>query len=231
MTINLDEHTARANDFITLLPNTFIQIHEVSEDAEVCFVAFSSRFWKASILSGRSPTDCFDHRESVVPLSGNAAAIYKDFFSLLVRADNAPDSILFTDSLKPVLDLLIQGVVNMYRRFNTWKEPVLSRDKEIAREFVQLVWQYYTKERSASFYAGKLRITLPHFCYVIKKTTGMTALDIIANVVIMDAKAQLKSTNLPIKKSLSDWAAATSLSSDKYFRRYVGISPLEYRNS
>ena len=72
-------------------------------------------------------------------MSGNAAAIYKDFFSLLVRADNAPDSILFTDSLKPVLDLLIQGVVNMYRRFNTWKEPVLSRDKEIAREFVQLV--------------------------------------------------------------------------------------------
>ena len=44
VTINLDEHTARANDFITLLPNTFIQIHEVSEDAEVCFVAFSSRF-------------------------------------------------------------------------------------------------------------------------------------------------------------------------------------------
>ena len=57
-----------------------------------------------------------------------------------------------------------------YRKFNTWKEPVLSRDKEIAREFVQLVWQYYTKERSASFYAGKLRITLPHFCYVIKMT-------------------------------------------------------------
>ena len=30
VTINLEEHTARANDFITLLPNTFIQILEVS---------------------------------------------------------------------------------------------------------------------------------------------------------------------------------------------------------
>ena len=210
VTINLDEHTARANDFITLLPNTFIQIHEVSEDAEVCFVAFSSRFLE-SINFIRT--------------------ISKDFFSLLVRADNAPDSILFTDSLKPVLDLLIQGVVNMYRRFNTWKEPVLSRDKEIAREFVQLVWQYYTKERSASFYAGKLRITLPHFCYVIKKTTGMTALDIIANVVIMDAKAQLKSTNLPIKEISIGLGYSNVAFFDKYFRRYVGMSPLEYRNS
>ena len=114
----------------------------------------------------------------------------------------------------------------MYRRFNTWKEPVLSRDKEIAREFVQLVWQYYTKERSASFYAGKLRITLPHFCYVIKKTTGMTALDIIANVVIMDAKAQLKSTNLPIKEISIGLGYSNVAFFDKYFRRYVGISPL-----
>lgn len=150
VTINLDEHTARANDFITLLPNTFIQIHEVSEDAEVCFVAFSSRFLESiNFIRTISNLIVTIIENPVVPLSGNAAAIYKDFFSLLVRADNAPDSILFTDSLKPVLDLLIQGVVNMYRRFNTWKEPVLSRDKEIAREFVQLVWQYYTKERSA----------------------------------------------------------------------------------
>ena len=232
VTINLDEHTARANDFITLLPNTFIQIHEVSEDAEVCFVAFSSRFLESiNFIRTISNLIVTIIENPVVPLSGNAAAIYKDFFPLLVRADNAPDSILFTDSLKPVLDLLIQGVVNMYRRFNTWKEPVLSRDKEIAREFVQLVWQYYTKERSASFYAGKLRITLPHFCYVIKKTTGMTALDIIANVVIMDAKAQLKSTNLPIKEISIGLGYSNVAFFDKYFRRYVGMSPLEYRNS
>ena len=217
VTINLDEHTARANDFITLLPNTFIQIHEVSEDAEVCFVAFSSRFLESiNFIRTISNLIVTIIENPVVPLSGNAAAIYKDFFSLLVRADNAPDSILFTDSLKPVLDLLIQGVVNMYRRFNTWKEPVLSRDKEIAREFVQLVWQYYTKERSASFYAGKLR---------------MTALDIIANVVIMDAKAQLKSTNLPIKEISIGLGYSNVAFFDKYFRRYVGISPLEYRNS
>ena len=213
VTINLDEHTAQANDFITLLPNTFIQIHEVSDDAEVCFVAFSSRFLESiNFIRTISNLIVTIIENPVVPLPDNAAAIYKD-------------------SLKPILDLLIQGVINMYRKFNTWKEPVLSRDKEIAREFVQLVWQYYTKERSASFYAGKLRITLPHFCYVIKKTTGMTALDIIANVVIMDAKAQLKSTNLPIKEISIGLGYSNVAFFDKYFRRYVGMSPLEYRNS
>lgn len=232
LTINLSEYTVRANDFVTLLPNTFIQIHEVSDDARVCFVAFSSRFLEGiNFIRTISNLIVTIIENPAVPLSENAAAIYKDFFALLVRADNDPDSILFADSLKPILDLIFQGIINMYKKISTWHEPVLSRDKEIAREFVQLVWQYYTKERSASFYASKLRITLPHFCSVIKKTTGMTALDIIASVVILDAKAQLKSTNQPIKEISIGLGYSNVAFFDKYFRRYVGMSPLEYRNS
>ena len=81
VTINLDEHTARANDFITLLPNTFIQIHEVSEDAEVCFVAFSSRFLESiNFIRTISNLIVTIIENPVVPLPGNAATIYKDFF-------------------------------------------------------------------------------------------------------------------------------------------------------
>lgn len=232
VTINLNEHTARTNDFITLLPNTFIQIHEVSEDAEVCFAAFSSRFLDGiNFIRTISNLILMIIDHPVVPLPESAAVAYKEFFSLLVRAESDPDTILFSDSRKPVLDLLSQGVVNMYKRLGAWKKPELSREKEIAREFVQLVWQHYTRERSASFYAERLRITLPHFCYVIKKTTGMTALDIIASVVIMDAKAQLKSTNLPIKEIALGLGYSNVALFDKYFRRYVGMSPMEYRNS
>ena len=64
VTINLDEHTARANDFITLLPNTFIQIHEVSEDAEVFFFPFSG---KHQFYPDDLQLDCYDHRESGSP--------------------------------------------------------------------------------------------------------------------------------------------------------------------
>ena len=96
VTINLDEHTARANDFITLLPNTFIQIHEVSEDAEVCFVAFSSRFLESiNFIRTISNLIVTIIENPVVPLSGNAAAIYKDFFSLLVRVRAACLAILY----------------------------------------------------------------------------------------------------------------------------------------
>jgi len=50
-------------------------------------------------------------------------------------------------------------------------------------------------------------------------------------MVIMDAKAQLKSTNL----SIHDIAYALNFTNmsffGKYFKRHVGMSPQEYRNS
>ena len=46
----------------------------------------------------------------------------------------------------------------------------------------------------------------------------------------MDAKAQLKSTNLPIYQ-IADSLNFNNVSFfGKYFKRHVGVSPLEYRN-
>ena len=230
VTINLDEHTARANDFITLLPNTFIQIHEVSEDAEVCFVAFSSRFLESiNFIRTISNLIVTIIENPVVPLPGNAATIYKDFFSLLVRADNAPDSILFTDSLKPVLDLLIQGVVNMYRRFNTWKEPVLSRDKEIAREFVQLVWQYYTKERGVDFYADKLCLSPKYLSALSKSICGYTVQELVFKSIIRKSISLLKNTQKNVQE-ISDFFNFPNASYfGTFFKKQIGMSPQQYR--
>ena len=74
----------------------------------------------------------------------------------------------------------------------------MTRNMEICREFVQLAMENYTKEHSVSYYAKRLNITLQHFCYVIKKVSGRTALDILSNIIIMDAKAQIKSTDMPV---------------------------------
>lgn len=47
-TINLLEVVIRKNDFVIVLPNSFIQIHEVSSDTRISFAGFSSDF----MLSG-----------------------------------------------------------------------------------------------------------------------------------------------------------------------------------
>jgi YesN/AraC family two-component response regulator len=66
---------------------------------------------------------------------------------------------------------------------------------------------------------------------VIKKVTGKTPLDLIAHIIILDAKAQLKSTSLSVKEIAINLGYSNVAFFDKYFKRYVGITPLEYRNS
>ena len=48
---------------------------------------------------------------------------------------------------------------------------------------------------------------------------------------IMDAKSQLKSTRLSIQEISDSLNFANTSFFGKYFKRYVGMSPLAYRNS
>lgn len=231
-TINLKEYNIGASDFVSLLPNSFIQIHEVSADAQVSFAAFSSQFLEGvNYIKTISSLLITVMENPIMSLNENTSSVYRDFFSLLVKADADPDAILLSDSLHSVLDIFVRAMSNLYKKGSFWKDPAMTRDKEIAREFIQLVWENYTQEHSVSFYADRIRITLPHFCYVIRKSTGQTALDIIANVIILDAKAQLKSTNIPIKEIAANLGYNNAAFFDKYFKRHVGMSPMEYRNS
>ena len=57
------------------------------------------------------------------------------------------------------------------------------------------------------------------------------AIDIIADMVIMDAKSQLKSTDLTIQEIAYSLNFPNVSFFGKYFKRYVGISPQKFRNS
>ncbi|MEG1685562.1 MAG: helix-turn-helix domain-containing protein, partial [Bacteroides sp.] len=52
-----------------------------------------------------------------------------------------------------------------------------------------------------------------------------------SEIVITDAKAQLKSTNLPVNQISDSLNFANVSFFGKYFKRYVGLSPQKYRDS
>ena len=87
---------------------------------------------------------------------------------------------------------------------------------------------FKTREEAAALGS---RLKKNQISSIIKQTTGKTCIEIITSMVIMDAKAQLKSTNL----SIHDIAYTLNFTNmsffGKYFKRYVGMSPQEYRNS
>lgn len=229
-TINLLEVVIRRNDFITLLPNSFIQIHEVSSDTRVCFAGFSSEF-VASVnyvdsLLGLLPNIL---NTPVVPLPEEIATLYRNAYSLLIRAYSLPNTLENKEILRSILTIFFQGVKELYSRQQTVVNEPLKREHELYRQFVQILMANYTKEHEVAFYADKCGVTPAHFSSTIRKASGHSPLVIITGMIIMNAKAQLKSTRLPVKEIAFSLGFSNLSFFNKYFRKHVGMTPQEYR--
>lgn len=229
-TVNLAEFKIGRYDFVTLPPGSFIQIHDISDDTRLCFAGFSSAFVSnvnyIKSISNYLPV-ILDN--PVMALSESAATLYQQAYTLLIQASSVSEACANKEILKSVFTIFLQGVIELYKNHAPRQNFPTTRDNEICREFIQLVMENYTKEHSVSFYAKKFNITLQHFCYTIKKASGRTALEIITSIIIMDAKAQLKSTDFPVKKIAFALGFENMSFFNKYFKQRVGMTPQDYR--
>lgn len=68
-------------------------------------------------------------------------------------------------------------------------------------------------------------------CRLVKKESGHTAMEIINNTIIMDAKAQLCTANTPIKDIAVSLGFNNAAFFNKFFKRHTGIPPQKFRTS
>lgn len=230
-TINLIDYEIKPNDLIVLLPGTIIQFREKTEKVRLCFAGFSSSCLERinllnSIVSSYSRIiEC-----PVIELDNNVAEYLKDYFSLLTKVTCNEQFEMSFELIELALKSILTGVDQIYKKY-PWNTHTITRKEEICRELVSLVIQHYTHERRAQFYAKQLGISLQHLSTTVKQVTGKNVLDLIAYIVIMDAKAKLKSTNMTIQEIAYALNFPSASFFGKYFRRYVNMSPIEYRNS
>ena len=218
-TINLLEIVIRKNDFIVVLPNSFIQIHEVSSDTRISFAGFSSDF----MLSGNYVEILLDFmpmilNSPVISLQEDVAGLYRNVYLLLIRAYTLPHSLENKEIIRSVLAIFLQGTKELYKRYGKKLDEPLRREQELYRQFIQLLMVHYTKEHEVA-----------HFSSAIRRASGYSPLAIITEIIIMNAKAQLKTTRLPVKEIAFSLGFNNHSFFNKYFRKKVKMTPLEYR--
>lgn len=106
----------------------------------------------------------------------------------------------------------------------------LERRQEIAISFKQLVHLHYSKEKSVSFYADKLLVSVNYLNRCVSSVFKKTSKQLILEVAIIHSQLLLLETN----KSIASIAYELEFDDPSYFTRLfkkiVGISPTEYRN-
>ena len=227
--INLERFRIGSNQIVTVLPGSILQIHRIEGEVELYFVGFSSQFVK-QVNPVKSIVDIAYAIKRMPVLTINpdvADAIYGNLASLIRTRETF--RITNQNFNKQLLLMIIYGLGVAYEKEKPTTEQ-LTPGERISQEFTQLVIDYYVEERNVSFYAQKLGITPAYLSTVIKQMTGKTCTDVIADMVIMDAKAQLKSTNLPVQEIAYSLHFPNVSFFGKYFKRHVGVGPMEYRN-
>lgn len=229
-TVNFSEVVIRPNDFVTLLPGSFIQIHEVSPDTRVSFAGFSSEF--ISLVNYVEPllnSLPLILNNPSIPLPEEAIRLYRSAYDLLIHANALPHALDNKEILRSILTLFFQGVNDLYKRYATISSEPLKREHELHSQFIQMLMMNYTEEHEVSFYAKKCGVTPAHFCNAIRKACGHSPLKIITGIIVMNAKAQLKSTRLSVKEIAFSLGFGNLSFFNRYFRKHVGMTPQEYR--
>lgn len=165
----------------------------------------------------------------VTPLRPETSELFQDYFMLLIKMKHI-EAKPNKDLLSSMLLTILHGVGNIHQNTNVTTRA-FNRGEEIVKRLVQYIIKHYTQERSVAFYADLLHISPQHLSTTVNKITGKTVTDIIAKLVITDAEAKLKSTDLTIQEIAYSLNFPDISFFGKYFKRYTGMSPKQYREN
>lgn len=193
------------------------------------------------ILMSRSFSDSlFANSGEILPLKSsimknpvmkieNEENVFGQFFQLLQNIAASPRQEFKIESARHLTLSMFYGYSHLKHEVNEVKSTNL-RQEEIFTKFTELLERHHKKEREIAFYADKMCMTSKHLSQVIKDYTGKTALGIIEEYVISEAKSLLLSTTMSIQQISDELKFPSQSVFGKYFKRVAGISPSEYRN-
>lgn len=232
--IDYKPYNITANTIIIVMPTHIVQSIRVSPDFK-CFMLAASR----SFLE--RPDPIHDSPEIVYMKIRKNPIIQctKGEMKLLEKCLNILQDNIKLTSHKLQRMLLINNLQNFlielanifYQQEEYFAPPTLSRKEELFSAFLRLLIANCRKEHAVSFYSEKLFITPQYLSLILKEQTGKSANKWIDDVLIQEAKILLKAPQATVQQVADLLHFSDQSTFGKFFKKHVGISPMEYRKS
>lgn len=238
--INLTPATLTANSIAITTPGSIIELRDIAPEHLDCYMLFvSTDFIKdinfdlnvlgSSRHIGRSATD------NIMHINPDEVAVMKDYFSLLYRNSRGDEGGIYNKSIaRCIIAALTYQMMQMASsRIVETAEPKAQRSRRTTyvREFMTLVHEHHTHERSVAFYASKLFISPKYLSLIIKESTGRSATEVIDSYVVLEAKNLLRFSGKNIQQVAYELNFPNQSTFGKYFKHLTGMSPSEYQRS
>lgn len=232
------EHDVKLGaDHLQLNPNDLVIVPEnmvyASDHIKSCkgfCIHFKTEFLKPQLVKPFTEEFPFFHFDAphIINLKQNESDIIQTSFKNIIEEyeRSSPEKNFLLCNLILILLLRIREI---YRTHVKEMNKNLTRHEQLANQFKLLAEKQFIDKRTVNDYAEMLHISPRHLSDVVSKTFGRSPIQIIHDLLLLEAKVQLISTD----KSISEIAYSLNFDDQPHFTHFIkkrtGVSPMELR--
>lgn len=208
------------------------QIHHwsLSEDIDGFIIFYSQEMY--NLYFGQKRIDEYPFYSSVnnkpeMVFDANESKAILPYFGSMIT-EIRENKMLKQDKIMNLLDIIHIEIARKYKTTNLYEAH--SYNVKI-KDFELLLERYFKTQKTASFYASQLHITLKHLNRICNEILKKTTTEVIVDRIILETKRMLMDKKLTINE------IATTLGYDDYsyftrlFKKHVGMTPTAFRIS
>ncbi len=235
MRIDYVPYTVKANTFITIMPTHIFQIASSSSDFKARLMVIDKDFLEEINIAKRSPsmTNYMQLRKNPCTEFLPHETLHIDECIKTLRSKIRLRTHSFhKDVIQNSFVAFLLELANIFIGKNdNITRPTFSRKEEIMNNFLQLLFEHVKEHHVVSFYADKLFITPQYLSLILKDLSGKSANKWIDEALIVEAKVLLKMQNITVQQVADQLNFSDQSTFGKFFKKHMGVSPMEYRKS
>ena len=228
-------YTIGANSFTIIMPTHTIQLNKVSKGFKGKLLVISREFLDECNTAKRSPSmanymqlrknpcTTFEHQET---------ELVNNYIELLRSKIKNRTHFYQKEVMQNAFVGFLLEIANIFMgKKDGLLMPALSRKEELFEQFLQLLFEHCKEQHVVTFYAEKLFITPQYLSLILKELTGKSANKWIDDALIVEAKILLKAPQATVQQVADMLHFSDQSTFGKFFKKHMGISPMEYRKS
>lgn len=222
------------NELYIVYPGDIVELKAIDGNCKPLIISISVLFFdEIARYKSRLLSILINMRKStIITLSPNEVDLYLHMVEI-VKNKVDETSQWSKESAFSALNMIVFYLFNLYELKGVkQKQKVVGKsirfDEHYAK-FMSLLVENFREQRQVAFYASRMFITSKYLSNIVKQYSGLTASQLIEELVIDEIKKLLVNTQLSIKEISITLNFPSISSMGKSFKKIVGLSPRAYR--
>jgi AraC-like DNA-binding protein len=228
--LDTQEQVIKAGDILIVSERHVVDSYRHSPDMQGLCMMMSLHFFHEIIQNIRDVSSLFLFARShpVMSLEQKEIDTFKAYFNVIKQRLGDKSNHFHKDLIRTLLLAMFYDLSNIIYRVQNNDRP-RSRAESIFLDFIRMVEKNCRTERRVGWYAQQLSMTPKYLTECVKQISQRTPNEWIENYVSLELRVQLKNSNKSIKEIANEMHFPDQSLMGKYFKKIVGLTPLQYR--